>query len=346
MAAMMRFIFPPLLSGLLIACSETIDLKKEAEKYDAFIAGLPELKEVPRSQHVVLKVHYVERSRLPALNTSERETLFRLTEDLTRRALGYDIKIEETEVYRARDFMKKIRPRFKLSPQRYPALAYLISYFAFDRDARALAAIRSALEKQPAERLRQYLGNNTTPELATSFFLSQLGQIYAETDFSGKPLLGTANADEEILFSYGHWSSILLSERDADFILTNTGIIGADTGMPLYVIARGGVTSALVENNPYRPYQGAGVIGLYPFLSEGAFFQKARGNLSAEQKLECIAWVWVHELGHLLLKKEENYTFADSVHRSAPDLRYYEWVKKISVSKNHRSEQVATMKKF
>lgn len=330
----------------LAACSKPIDLRKEAEKYDAFIAALPELKEVPRSQQLVLKVHYVERAQLPALNTSERETLFRLTEDLARRALGYKLKIEETEVFQAKDFLTRVKPRFALSPQRYPALAYLISYFAPDRDTRVLESIRAALAKQPQERLRQYLGGNTTPELATQFFLNQLSQIYAENDYSGKPLLGQVNADEEILFSYGHWSSILLSERDADFILTNTGIIGADTGMPLYVIARGGVTSALVENNPYRPYQGAGVIGLYPFLSEGAFFQKSRGALTPEQKLECIAWVWVHELGHLLLKKEENYTFTGSVHRSAPNLRYYEWVKEISASKNHQSDKVGRMKKF
>jgi hypothetical protein len=331
---------------MLAACARPVDLKQEEEKYEAYIRSLPELKEVPRTGKVVLKVHYVERAYLPALDTNQREDLYRMTEERTRLALGYDLKIEETIVYRAKDFLKAVAPRFEISPQRYPALAYLISYFAADRDARVLEAIRSALAKQPAERIAKYLGRHNTPEAATQFFLRRLGEIYAETDFSGKPLLSSQNAHEEVLFSYGHWSSILQSEREADFILTNTGIIGADTGMPLYVIARGGVTSAFVENNAYRPYQGVGVIGLYPFLSDGPVFRAERGELTVEQKLETIAWIWVHELGHLLMKKDENYAFENSVHRAAPDLRYYEWVKRVRASRNHHSEKIPLMKKF
>ncbi|MFZ5629772.1 MAG: hypothetical protein ACOY5B_11630 [Spirochaetota bacterium] len=340
----MKFIVSAVL--LLAACAKPVDLKQEEAKYDAYVAALPELKEVPRTGKVVLKVHYVERPQLPALDTSQRENLYRLTEERVKEALGYDLKIEETVVYRAKDFLKAVAPRFKASPQRYPALAYLISYFAADRDARVLEAIRPALAKHPADRVKQYLGTHAMPEAAAQFFLKRLGQVYAEPDFAGKPLLSPANAAEEPLFSYGHWSSILQSEREADFILTNTGIIGADTGMPLYVIARGGVTSAFVENNAYRPYQGAGVIGLYPFLSDGPVFRAERGDLTVEQKLETIAWIWVHELGHLLLKKDENYAFDDSIHRAAPDLRYYEWVKRVKASRNHRGEQIPLMKKF
>ncbi|HMV34624.1 MAG TPA: hypothetical protein PKM44_15575 [Turneriella sp.] len=331
---------------VLAACSKPVDLKQEEAKYDAYIAGLPELKEVPRSGKVVLKVHYVERPQLPALDTSQREDLYRLTEDLVIKTLGYDLKIEETIVYRAKDFLKAVAPRFKASPQRYPALAYQISFFAADRDARVLDAIKPALAKHPAERIAKYLGEHKTPEAATRFFIERLGAIYGETDYSGKAILGPANADEEVLFSYGHWSSILQGEREADFILTNTGIIGADTGMPLYVIARGGVTSAFVENNAYRPFQGVGVIGLYPFLSDGAVFRAQRGDLTIEQKIETIAWIWVHELGHLLLKKDENYAFEDSIHRAAPDLHYYDWVRRVKASRNHRSDQVPMMKKF
>lgn len=331
---------------ILAGCSKPVDLKQEEARYDAYVSALPELKEVPRAGKVVLKVHYVERPQLPALDTNQREDLYRMTEERAKSALGYDLKIEETIVYRAKDFLKAVARRLQVSPQRYPALAYPISYFTADRDARVLEAIKPALAKHPAERVKQYLGEHARAEAAAQFLGQRLGQIYAEPDFAGKPLLSAATAGEEMLFSYGHWSSILQTEREADFILTNTGIIGADTGMPLYVIARGGVTSALVENNAYRPYQGAGVIGLYPFLSDGPVFRAERGELSTEQKLETIAWIWVHELGHLLLKKDENYAFEDSIHRAAPDLRYYEWVKRVKASRNHRSEQIPLMKKF
>lgn len=327
-------------------CARPVDLKKEEALYDAHIKALPELKVVPTGQQLILKVHYVERAGLPGLDTNIRDDLYRLTEDLARKALGYNLKFEETIVYRAPEFVKAMRKRLNTSPTRYPALAYQISWLAPDRDQRVLEAIRSALKDQPAERLAQYLGKDVSPEAASRVFLDKLGRIYTENDFSGKPLLSEKNAADEVLFSYGHWSTILQTEREADFIVTNTGIIGADSGMPLYVIARGGVTSAFIENNAHRPYQGAGVIGLYPFLSDLAFFNAERGMLTLEQKLEAIAWVWVHELGHLLLKKEENYTFADSVHRAAPDLRYYEWVKKIRDSKSHHSDKIGVMKKF
>jgi hypothetical protein len=149
-----------------------------------------------------------------------------------------------------------------------------------------------------------------------------------------------------VWYSYGHWSTLLQGEKEFDFVLTNVGIIGADNGMPLYVVARGGVTSAFVENNAHRPYQGAGVLGMYPFLSDSPFFTAERGALTGAEKEEAIAWLWLHELGHLLLKKEENYTFGDSVHRAPPNLKYYEWVKTVRATKDHRSEKVGVMKKF
>lgn len=335
-----------LLLVLLAACKKPVDLQQEEARYDAYIAALPALRVVPARNPVTLKVHYVERPNLPALDTNQRDDLYRLTEDLTLKVLGYQLKIEETIVFKSSDFLKAMRPRFDVSPQRFPALSYLISYFANDRDQRVRVAVEQALARQPQERVRQYLGENAAAGNAAQFLLERLSAIFGETDFAGRAILSSANSAEEPLFSYGHWSTILQLEREADFILTNTGLIGADSGMPIYVIARGGVTSAFVENNAFRPFQGAGVIGLYPFLADSHLFTQVRGDLTAEQKLEAIAWIWVHELGHLLMKKEENYTFTDSVHRAAPDLRYYEWVKQIRDSKNHHSAQIPVLKKF
>lgn len=340
----MRYI--PLLMLFVVSCCKPVDLKKEEVLYNDYIKALPDLKIVSKDAPLVLKVHYVEKAGLLALDTEDRDSLYRLTEDLTRTALGYEIKFEETLVFDAPKYLKVVKSRFNESPIRFPALAYLISWFSPERDKAVGDAISSALKGEPQERLKTYLGDDASTANVTKNFLKNLSAIYAEADLDRHPLLSERNKNDEALFSYGHWSTILQGEHEADFILTNTGIIGADTGMPLYVIARGGVTSAFVENNAFRPYQGVGVIGLYPFLAEGEFFNAKRGRLTKEQKFEAIAWVWVHELGHLLMKKVENYTLEDSVHRAAPNLRYYDWVKKIRETKNHHSDKVGVLKKF
>ena len=222
----------------------------------------------------------------------------------------------------------------------------LIPVKSMDREKRIAETIATTLKQHDAAKIREYLGADSSLDTLTARFIVTLGKIYSEKDLRGRPLLFGKNRDTEPRYSFGHWSTILQGEKTVDFILTNGGIIGADNGMPIYVIARGGVTSAFVENNAHRPYQGVGVLGLYPFLSDSKFFVERRGALSADEKLEAIAWVWLHELGHLLFKKSENYTFADSVHRAPPDLKYFEWAKRVRASRNHHTNEIANMKKF
>jgi len=327
------------------ACRKTV-AKSDAEAFDAYIDALPALKAVPAGARVILNVRYVEHPNLPTLSTAARAQLYRTTETAAKKVFGYDLTIRESETLSIANYFARERSAFKEAPLRFPAESYLISWFASDRDQQIQTAVASALKKQSPERLREYLGTATEPAAVSRNFIARLKEIYAEAKVDGQPLLAATNAAEEIWFSYGHWDTLALAERGCDFTLTNIGIIGADTGMPLYVIARGGVTSAFVENNAHRPYQASGVLALYPLLADTPIFQRLRGALTIEQKEEAIVWVWLHELGHMLLKKEENYTFADSVHRAPPDLRYYEWVKRVKNSRNQHSNEIAQTKKF
>lgn len=335
-----------LILAFLIACAKPIDLKKEGERYDAYVAALPELKPVSPYLPLTLSVLYVEADNLPTVTHDERAKLYRDLEAKTAALYGYIIKVRELKVQKLPDFFVSVKSRFREFPAAYPSHAFPISYFDSARDKRIAAALEPLWKKHDAGMIREYLGNVASASAAARDFVAKLSRIYGEKDLQGKELLGSGNKSDEVYFSYGHWSSILQKEKDADFILTNTGIIGADTGMPLYVTARGGVTSGFIENNAFSPYQGAGVIGLYPFLSDTPYFVEKRGKLSREEKLESILWLWLHELGHLLLKKDENYTFPDSVHRAPPDLKYYEWVKRIRLSFNHATAYIPTTKKF
>lgn len=329
---------------LMVFCKKPFDLKVEEAKYDAYLAALPELRPVPKDKPVELAVHYVKADNLPELDVNERTRLYRLVEKLCAEKFGYTVQIREARLVKIRDFFASASSLFTTSPLGYPSQAFLVSYFAPDRDTRIEAAVAAAIKGNRAK-VKEYLGDGYAA-LYTRAFVGKLSAIFAETDTKGNQLLSKNNAEDEKYFSYGHWSSILQGEKQADFFLTNAGIIGADNGMPLYVIARGGITSAFIENNAHRPYQGVGVLGLYPFLADTAYFNEKRGKLTREEKIEAIAWIWLHELGHLLMKKEENYSFTDSVHRAPPDLRYYEWVKRVRDTKDHRSAAIAEMKKF
>lgn len=339
----MRRLLPVL---LLCFCHKPVDLKKESARYDDYIASLPELKPVDKNQPVRLAVRYLEADNLPTLTQAERLELYRSLEAKARELYGYSLSVNEVKPVKLGDFFASVQSRFENFPLAFPAHGFRISFFAPDREARIIESISPLWKKHDAAKIREYLGDVKDAPAAARIFLGKLGKIYAETDLRGKPLLGQENSNEEIFYAYGHWSSILVAEKEIDFFLTNTGIIGADTAMPLYVTARGGVTSALVENNGSRPYQGVGVLAVYPFLADTAYFTEQRGALTRAEKLEAILWIWLHELGHLLLKKDENYTFADSVHRAPIDLRYHEWAKRARGSANHRTAEVPAMKKF
>lgn len=335
-----------LLLPLLSFCSRAAAEKQISETdYDKYVAALPELKPVT-DKNVVLQVFYVENPRLAKFDAAQRNRLYRAVEKNVKDVFQITLRIEETGSLPVNKFFGKAKDRFRQEPIGFPAQSYLISWFDPNRVGRIADAIKGIFKNHDLAKIREYLGADTSLDALTAHFMMTLGKIYAEKDLRGKPLLSRGNRDDEAQFSYGHWSSILQGEKSCDFILTNGGIIGADNGMPIYVIARGGVTSAFVENNAHRPYQGVGVFGLYPILADTPFFNEKRGKLTDDEKIEAASWLWVHELGHLLLKKNENYTFADSVHRAPPDLRYFEWAKRVRASRNHHTKEIPNMKKF
>lgn len=331
---------------VILSCGRKIDLKKEEAKYHEYLAALPELKVVPADKPVTLNVLVLENPDLPNLDVNEMTRLGMEVENLAKRVFGYNLRMNYLPSRKLRRYFAENKEKFSAFPIAYPSHGFPISYFAADRDARITEVFTSLYKKTDKKRLNEYLGEITTPEAGTKQFLGKLTGALSGPDLKGRPLLAASNRDDEIFYSYGHWSTILQGEREADFILTNSGIIGADNGMPLYVIARGGVTNAFVENNAHRPYQGAGVVGMYPFLADTTYFNERRGKLSRAETIEAIAWLWLHELGHLLLKKEENYTFQDSVHRAPATLRYMDWVNAIRNSKEHHTKDIGNMKKF
>ncbi len=130
--------------------------------------------------------------------------------------------------------------------------------------------------------------------------------------------------------NFGYWVALTAFAKSTDFYVTNTVTAGADSTMPIYVVARGGVTTGLIENNAQNPSQGCGYLGLFPYLQDSPFFYDYRGKFrDEEERLDAIATMWLHELGHLYPRYAEHYGHAHCVHVAAKGLDYIGWHRRI-----------------
>ena len=99
--------------------------------------------------------------------------------------------------------------------------------------------------------------------------------------------------------------------------------------MPIYVTVRGGLTTGLTDNNPRSPYQGATMVGLFPFLSDAPVFLRERGRIPAAELLDVIATFCMHEMGHLFCRYAEYSDHPHCVHVAPLGLDYYNWHRSI-----------------
>jgi len=340
-----------LLPLLLTTCREKerkADPLDALEKtFHAYIENLPPLEPVDAGAKHTLLVTYVEDDSLPPL--PEPRKLFALTEKLAREYLKLNVQFKLVGREGIGPFFARCEDRFSHPVTSYPIAAWHLSFADPELARKVEPAIQRVLRAHDLDLIETTFG----PQGASQeIYISQIAQkfvkknqsIYSERNREGKELRHIPALTRQTAYAY--WDALLFQEKEVDFIITNTVLAAPDLTMPLYVINRGGITSGFVENNEYRPYRGAGMLALYPFLSDGPFFVAERGNLTPEEKLEAIAFLWLHELGHLLLRKQENYTLNGSIHRAAIDLNYKAWVE--SIKKHHKQikEEVPVVKYF
>jgi hypothetical protein len=182
-------------------------------------------------------------------------------------------------------------------------------------------------------------------EYLYSNFLTNYNGIINSKTLSGKTLYNPAY---KLTLSYLHWTVIAHHIKNADIVITNTMIVSADKGMPLYVIRRGGVTSAFVEDNLNNsPLNAACILGLRPFISNDAFFYKIRGKISGDYAYKIPSMIVAHEMGHMLRRYVESYNETDGVHMAAKTLNYFPWYKRILKMKNlHPIKSLKTLRNF
>lgn len=317
------------------------------KSFHAYVENLPPLEPVDLKAKHTLNVLYVEDGAMPDL--PEPRKLFALTEKLAREYLDLKVQFKLSGREPIDRFFERCEERFNHPVTSYPIQGWHLSFADPDLARQVEPAILRVLRSHDVDLIEATFGPRGDSE---ALYISQIARqfvkknqaIYSERNREGKELRHIPALTRQTAFAY--WDALLYQEKEADFIVTNTILAAPDRTMPLYVINRGGITSGFVENNEYRPYRGAGMLALYPFLSDGPFFIAERGNYTAEEKLETIAFLWLHELGHLLLRKQENYTLNGSVHRAAIDLNYRGWVKGIKKHHKQIKEEVPVVKYF
>ncbi len=290
----------------------------------------PPLRLLSHDRHYELRTLYVEDPRLPRLSETQRTALYAKITRLLSDWLGYTVKLREVDA-------RGLAAQFAKSEQIFAQRTGDIRETDFDpfggQGATMLGqVIARALRARPLPMIEGYLKSGPLSsqaeavEVARARFLNRLNDLRAIPTESGQPFYDPAQSR---FSSFGHWWLLMEEIQEADFVLTNSMIVGADQQMPIYVIARGGLTTGLTINNHRSPYQAATMVGLMPFLSDSPLFLRERGRIPEEERLDVIATFCLHEMGHFFGRFAEHYDHPNCAHVAPTGLNYYEWHKSV-----------------
>lgn len=341
----MRRLLPLLLALGAAACSRTHPCDTVAKDYNK----LPALTPVPKDAPVRLRVLYLEDGRLRKLTPAGREALYRRVEALAKRWLGYTVVL--TEVGK-RDL--RIEFAGTTMPFASPDQAACLESARLDLATEAgLEGLRFLVGREYAARGREVFERlfpetkGLDPHAARETAAAKVRSLNAWLSGLGTeagPLVRTA--EDRRLTSTLHWMVYVRAQTDADFILTNTALVEPDNDMPVYVLARGGLTTGFVDNNVKAPYGAAGMVSLLPFLGGEELFTPGARPSTSEEKVDAAATMWLHELGHFLNRYGELYGETGCVHVASEGLRYFEWHRAIRKADNRCSRQPTILQKF
>lgn len=333
------------LAALTGACAQRDPCEGVAKDYDK----LPLLQPIPKDKPHRLRVLYLEDERLRTLTPEGRQALYRRVEGLTRRWLGYEIRLEETAKRSLRtEFAGKHVPF--ASPAQQACLASARLDLTTDRGLDELEHLvgreYAARGKEVFERLFPETAGLDAPKaraVAAAKVRSLNAWLSGLRSESG-PLVRTE--EDRRLTSTLHWMVYVRNQTDADFVLTNTAFIEPDNDMPVYVLARGGLTTGFVDNNVKAPYGAAGAVTLLPFLNGEELFDPKAKPTAPSENLDAAATMWLHEMGHFLNRYGEMYGEAGCVHVASEGLGYFKWHRAIRKADNKCSRPPAVVPKF
>ncbi len=312
-----------LLAAGLILCALVGSAASAGEK-PGIVA--PPLREVPKDRAIELRVLYLEDPRLPMLNAAQRKELLGKVEQLLQRWYGYRASLREVGHLNLAEYFTTHAGVFRKHPEIVKMA--LNPDRAIDR-GRLRAVIKKALAPHPLAIIEGQLhagkleSHEQAATLAYDVFLQRLRELRSIPLPDGSTLADPMRPE---LNSYMHWCALTHEMTEADLVFTNSMIVGADMEMGLTIISRGGVTAGNANANPHNAFQSAVVVTMFPFLSDAPFWLRERGPIPEAERLDVIATLTMHELGHMLLRTDHPVGHPSScVYAPAVRLRYYDW---------------------
>ncbi|MCX6951059.1 MAG: hypothetical protein NTV51_02560 [Verrucomicrobia bacterium] len=290
------------------------------------IAGPPPpLVPLPKDRPYELRVLHLVDPRLPTLTADQRRALHTRIEVLLQSWYGYTVTLREVGV---RDLAANFAASEAVFARHADLLQLDIDPATGPGRARLRATVRAALARHPLPLIATHLQSGPLTsqaqavELAFNRFLSRLKELQSIPVANGEPF---SIPSQRRLNSYAHWCAHNYDQAEADFIFTNSMIVGADAEMPLYVIARGGVSAGNTNGNLHNAFHATGMVSLFPFLSDAPFWLRERGPLPEAERLDVVATLALHELGHFFLRLAEASDHPHCVHVAPPGFRFLEW---------------------
>ena len=330
------------------ACSHRPEADDPCARFLEHQKQPPNLKLIPKEGLHRLRVLYLEDPRVPQITAPGRQELYRRVEKLAKRWYGYQIELLEVG---ARDLAQEFaRPgpfddsdqeacfqRSRIepgTPEGQGALRLVVDRIYQERGPDVFNQAFPKTRDMPAWR---------ACEEAVSLFTQLYGSVSGLRSRAGA-LLGTP--EQKRMYSFMHWVAFSRWTREADFILTNATMVEAEGTMPLYVLARGGVTTGVTDNNPEAAYGAASVVTLLPFLAGERFTKPAAPETPSPERLDAAATMFMHELGHFLLRYGEIYGEPGCVHSASTSLNYFKWHRTIRRADNACPKRPAVVERF
>ncbi|RME87879.1 MAG: hypothetical protein D6767_11125 [Candidatus Hydrogenedentota bacterium] len=303
--------------------------EKDKVAWEKYYQSFPKLKPIPKDKAVSIRVLKLTDPRLPDLPKEKILELLTQARKFANVYLGYDVRFLYLGEDDLKDFFESHADYFKRPEFRY-RIASAILHPEQPNDEKILReSIFNTLRKRKWNIVQKYL-----PEGKSASDYKEAAKIIADSFLQKYFSIAKAKVKDGTIFKskeyaptqdYLYWTSLQYELKEADLIITNSMIFSADDGMPPYVLKRGGITSAVTENNLFNPLQGTIVLGLHQFISTNPTIQKMRGDIPEKDLPSVIAMLLTHELGHLLLRLDEYYDLEHSVHVAPRGLNYYPW---------------------
>jgi hypothetical protein len=286
----------------------------------------PALTEVAKDRPCELRVLYLEDPRLPTLSAAQRAELGTKVEGLLLAWFGYRATLRPVGQANLAEYFTVHAERLRAHPD---ILAMDLDIESTTDRLRLRTCLGKALTGYTPGEIQELLQASVLETRAQAITAAEEHMRRRLREIRAIPLAGGGTFFDPArpeLNSYMHWCALMYEMDDADLVLTNGMIAGADLEMEAGIIARGGITTGNTNANRHNAFGASAMVGLFPFLSDAPFWLRERGAIPEAERLDTIATMVMHELGHLLLRAQHPINHpANCVHMPAPRLRYYDW---------------------